>query len=242
MSRRAAGPRIRPTPAPATARRRATRCRCRRPTARARTAPPAPCASRRSSPSSRPAAPPRPRPEVGAHQRRRPPSGRRRRVARGQQGRGRRQGGQEVPGHALPVGRVEPQHRVRLLRPRAVGLRAAGHHDPARQRGADPGHHGTEIGRHHLLPGDLVFFRDSTGDVHHVGMSLGGDKFIHAPHTGDVVKISSLNESYYADQFTGGRRFAHADAAGDSRPRRPTFSTPSPPALSTPTRPTGPGP
>jgi hypothetical protein len=42
-------------------------------------------------------------------------------------------------------------------------------------------------------------------------MSLGGDKFIHAPHTGDVVKISSLDEPYYAQQFTGGRRF---DAAG----------------------------
>ena len=38
-------------------------------------------------------------------------------------------------------------------------------------------------------------------------MSLGGDKFIAAPHTGDVVKISSLSEPYYAQQFTGGRRF-----------------------------------
>ena len=66
---------------------------------------------------------------------------------------------------------------------------------------------GQRIGRHDLQPGDLVFFRDSSGDVHHVGMSLGGDKFIQAPHTGDVVKISSLKEPYYAEQFTGGRRF-----------------------------------
>ena len=66
---------------------------------------------------------------------------------------------------------------------------------------------GRAVDRRHLVPGDLVFFRDSSGDVHHVGMSLGGDKFIHAPHTGDVVKISSLKESYYAGQFTGGRRF-----------------------------------
>ena len=38
-------------------------------------------------------------------------------------------------------------------------------------------------------------------------MSLGGDRFIQAPHTGDVVKISSLKEPYYAQEFAGGRRF-----------------------------------
>jgi NlpC/P60 family len=68
------------------------------------------------------------------------------------------------------------------------------------------------VGRRQLLPGDLVFFRDSSGYIHHVGISLGGDKFLHAPHTGDVVKTSSLNESYYAQQFAGGRRFDQARA------------------------------
>ncbi|HET8758808.1 MAG TPA: C40 family peptidase, partial [Solirubrobacteraceae bacterium] len=71
---------------------------------------------------------------------------------------------------------------------------------------------GKPVGRDELLPGDLVFFADG-GDVHHVGMSLGGDKFIHAPHTGDVVKISSLDEPYYSEQFAGGRRFDPAGAA-----------------------------
>ena len=88
---------------------------------------------------------------------------------------------------------------------------------------------GRPVARGALRLGDLVFFRDSTGDVHHVGMSLGGDKFIHAPHTGDVVKTSSLKESYYAQQFTGARRFdasgsgarsaaAAIDGAGDGQP------------------------
>jgi cell wall-associated NlpC family hydrolase len=72
---------------------------------------------------------------------------------------------------------------------------------------------GTAVSRRNLVAGDLVFLRDSTGYVHHVGISLGGDKFIHAPHTGDVVKVSSLKESYYAREFTGGRRF---DAASTS--------------------------
>ena len=66
---------------------------------------------------------------------------------------------------------------------------------------------GHAVDRRHLIPGDLVFFRDSGGDVHHVGISLGGDKFINAPHTGDVVKVASLDEPYYAQQFAGGRRF-----------------------------------
>jgi hypothetical protein len=73
---------------------------------------------------------------------------------------------------------------------------------------------GHPVDRRHLIPGDLVFFRDSTGDVHHVGISLGGDKFINAPHTGDVVKVASLDEPYYAQQFAGGRRF---DMAGGQK-------------------------
>jgi cell wall-associated NlpC family hydrolase len=74
----------------------------------------------------------------------------------------------------------------------------------------------TPVARKDLQPGDLVFFRDSSGDVHHVGMSLGGDRFLHAPHTGDVVKISSLKESYYAEQYTGARRF---DTSGGGQAR-----------------------
>ena len=42
------------------------------------------------------------------------------------------------------------------------------------------------------LPGDLVFFNKTD----HVGIYLGNDMFIHAPRTGDVVKISRLSEYY----------------------------------------------
>ena len=40
-----------------------------------------------------------------------------------------------------------------------------------------------------LQAGDLVFFNG----LGHVGIYIGGGSFIHAPHTGDVVKISSLD-------------------------------------------------
>jgi cell wall-associated NlpC family hydrolase len=40
-----------------------------------------------------------------------------------------------------------------------------------------------------LQPGDLVFF----DGLNHVGIYIGGGSIIHAPHTGTVVKISSLS-------------------------------------------------
>jgi cell wall-associated NlpC family hydrolase len=58
-----------------------------------------------------------------------------------------------------------------------------------------------------LQPGDVVFFADATGEVHHEGIALGGGRFVHAPHTGDVVKVSSLYEPYYSEQFAGARRY-----------------------------------
>ena len=41
-------------------------------------------------------------------------------------------------------------------------------------------------------PGDLLLF-GTRSDPHHVGMYLGNDKYIHAPKTGDVVKISNVS-------------------------------------------------
>jgi cell wall-associated NlpC family hydrolase len=61
---------------------------------------------------------------------------------------------------------------------------------------------GVYVSQDQLQPGDLVFF-DGLG---HVGIYIGGGEFIHAPHTGDVVKISSLNEGWYAATYVGARR------------------------------------
>jgi peptidoglycan DL-endopeptidase CwlO len=61
---------------------------------------------------------------------------------------------------------------------------------------------GVPISRDQLQPGDLVFF-DGVG---HVGIYIGGNQFIHAPHTGDVVKISSLDDPWYSAEYVGARR------------------------------------
>jgi cell wall-associated NlpC family hydrolase len=60
---------------------------------------------------------------------------------------------------------------------------------------------GTAVSISDLQPGDLVFFAGAS----HVGIYIGGGQFIHAPHTGDVVKISSLS-GYYSSNFAGARR------------------------------------
>lgn len=48
---------------------------------------------------------------------------------------------------------------------------------------------GSPVGLSELRPGDLVFFRRN----HHVGIYVGGGYYIHAPRTGDVVKLSPLS-------------------------------------------------
>lgn len=54
---------------------------------------------------------------------------------------------------------------------------------------------GRHVSRSQLRPGDLVFFYS---DHHHVGIYLGGGQMVHAPHTGDVVKVSSIEGRDYA--------------------------------------------
>jgi peptidoglycan DL-endopeptidase CwlO len=61
---------------------------------------------------------------------------------------------------------------------------------------------GRPVSRSELAPGDLVFFNG----LGHMGLYIGGGQFIHAPHTGDVVKISSLGDSWYASTYVGARR------------------------------------
>ena len=60
---------------------------------------------------------------------------------------------------------------------------------------------GVPVAQSDLQPGDLVFF-DGLG---HVGIYIGGGQFIHAPHTGTVVQVSSMS-GWYAATYVGARR------------------------------------
>ncbi|MGD9697249.1 MAG: NlpC/P60 family protein [Thermoleophilia bacterium] len=52
-----------------------------------------------------------------------------------------------------------------------------------------------------LQVGDLVFFNG----LSHMGIYIGGGSFVHAPHTGDFVKVSSLS-GYYSSSYVGAVR------------------------------------
>ena len=57
------------------------------------------------------------------------------------------------------------------------------------------------VARSALQPGDLVYFGRP---IHHVGIYVGGGKFIEAPYTGADIRISNLSNRH--------------DYAGASRP------------------------
>jgi peptidoglycan DL-endopeptidase CwlO len=61
---------------------------------------------------------------------------------------------------------------------------------------------GVSVPRDQLQPGDLVFF-DGLG---HVGLYIGGGMFVHAPHSGTVVQVASLDSGWYAATYVGARR------------------------------------
>jgi cell wall-associated NlpC family hydrolase len=63
---------------------------------------------------------------------------------------------------------------------------------------------GKPVKRGALRPGDIVFF-DGLG---HDGIYIGRGRFVHSPNSGDVVKISSIHESWYHSRWVGARRVA----------------------------------
>ena len=74
----------------------------------------------------------------------------------------------------------------------------------------DMGGRGKPVRRDRLQPGDLVFFNTLQRAFSHVGIYLGDHRFIHAPSTGKAVQISSMNSSYWAQRYDGGRRILAA--------------------------------
>ncbi|GAA0177381.1 NlpC/P60 family protein [Clostridium sediminicola] len=64
---------------------------------------------------------------------------------------------------------------------------------------------GKYVPKSQLKPGDLVFFAKRGRAVHHVGIYVGNNSYIHAPRTGDVIKISRLSSR--SDYYTARRFF-----------------------------------
>ncbi|MBT2375047.1 C40 family peptidase [Pseudomonas fluorescens] len=64
------------------------------------------------------------------------------------------------------------------------------------------------VKRDALRPGDAVFFKgNGRGQISHVGLYIGGGKFIHSPRTGKNIRIDSLANSYWKKNYTTAKRF-----------------------------------
>jgi hypothetical protein len=73
---------------------------------------------------------------------------------------------------------------------------------------------GRHIARSQLQPGDLVFF-----GMGHVGLWIGHGRFIHAPHTGRVVSVARLAQSWYAASYSGAVRIKGSQRDNDAPAR-----------------------
>jgi cell wall-associated NlpC family hydrolase len=65
-------------------------------------------------------------------------------------------------------------------------------HNSARQYGVV-----RHIYKGYKQPGDLIFFRNSSGSVYHVGIYAGSGKIWHAPHSGSTVRLVAIWTSSY---------------------------------------------
>lgn len=66
---------------------------------------------------------------------------------------------------------------------------------------------GDKVGSDDLADGDLVFFGPSADTINHVGIYVGNRRFVHAPKRGDDIRVSTLDETYFADRFIGAKRY-----------------------------------
>jgi cell wall-associated NlpC family hydrolase len=65
---------------------------------------------------------------------------------------------------------------------------------------------GTPIPSEQLVPGDRVYFANSSGRINHTGIYIGNSQFIHASGAAGQVTVSNLFSGKYANIFAGARR------------------------------------
>ncbi len=70
---------------------------------------------------------------------------------------------------------------------------------------------GEHVKRSDLEPGDLVFYNTMHRKFSHVGIYLGDGRFVHSPASGGVVRVESMDLSYWKARFNGARRIASSE-------------------------------
>ena len=69
---------------------------------------------------------------------------------------------------------------------------------------------GRRVARTRLAPADLVFFNTSRQAFSHVGIYIGDDRFVHAPSSGSLVRVDSMERTYWRQRYVGARRLLEA--------------------------------
>jgi cell wall-associated NlpC family hydrolase len=82
----------------------------------------------------------------------------------------------------------------------------ARHGVPVPRTVAEQYRRGMSVGGSELRAGDLVFFNTTGVSPSHVGISIGGDQFVHAPSASGEVRVERLGASYWAERFVGIKR------------------------------------
>jgi cell wall-associated NlpC family hydrolase len=65
---------------------------------------------------------------------------------------------------------------------------------------------GNKIDKTELQPGDLVFFNTRRKPFSHVGIYIGGQRFVHAPRRGREVEVVDMGGRYWQKRYNGARR------------------------------------
>lgn len=87
---------------------------------------------------------------------------------------------------------------------------------------------GTPVAQSELKEGDLLFFKTQRGTrINHVGIYIGGGKFIHASSSGGQVQIDSLS-GYYSRRLAGARRVTGKLAAARAAQKAVEHADPEP--------------
>jgi cell wall-associated NlpC family hydrolase len=65
---------------------------------------------------------------------------------------------------------------------------------------------GLSVSADALEAGDLLFFNTDGAGPTHVGMSIGGDAFVHAPSARGEVRVERMTAAYWASRYVGAKR------------------------------------
>jgi NlpC/P60 family len=84
---------------------------------------------------------------------------------------------------------------------------------------------GRPVARGRIRPGDLVFFHTTSHGPSHVGIAIGGGRFVHAPNARGTVRVSALGAPYWSRRFIGARRVDLRDAVPASTTGVPPSSS-----------------